>query len=142
VVGALSMGVDPFFRRPPEQIVTLAVRYAVPAIYDRRAFAAAGGLMTYDWTARYPLICEAVAAILARSVIIDGEAVDCDAAGVSIFHKLRSRGYDDHVIVYAFDLIELDGVDQRPNPRVARKRLLEKVLAKPNVCDVASGRGG
>jgi bifunctional non-homologous end joining protein LigD len=28
----------------------------------------------YDWTARYPLICEAVAEIPAQSVIIDGEA--------------------------------------------------------------------
>jgi bifunctional non-homologous end joining protein LigD len=35
-----------------------------------------------DWTARYLLICEAVAAIPAPSVIIDGEAVYCDAAGV------------------------------------------------------------
>jgi len=35
------------------------------------------------------------------------------------------------VILYAFDLLELDGVDQRPNPLVARKGLLEKMLAKP-----------
>jgi bifunctional non-homologous end joining protein LigD len=87
----------------------------------------------YDWTARYPLICEAVAAIPARSVIIDGEAVYCDAAGVSVFDKLHSRAYDDNVILYAFDLIELDGVDQRPNPLVARKGRLEKLLAKPEV---------
>jgi bifunctional non-homologous end joining protein LigD len=37
----------------------------------------------------------------------------------------------DQVILYAFDLLELDGVDQRPNPLVARKGLLEKLLAKP-----------
>ena len=35
----------------------------------------------YDWIATYPLIREAVAAIPARSVIIDGEAVYCDNAG-------------------------------------------------------------
>ena len=29
----------------------------------------------YDWTARYPLIHEAVAAIPAGSVVLDGEAV-------------------------------------------------------------------
>jgi putative ABC transport system substrate-binding protein len=46
-VGALLMGVDPFFWSRPEPIVTLAARYAVPALYGRREFAAAGGLMVY-----------------------------------------------------------------------------------------------
>jgi ATP-dependent DNA ligase len=87
----------------------------------------------YDWTARYPLIREAVAAIPAQSVIIDGEAVYCDGAGISVFDKLHSRAYDDRAILYAFDLLELDGVDQRPNPLVARKGLLEKLLAMPEV---------
>jgi hypothetical protein len=43
------------------------------------------------------LICEAVAATPARSVIIDGEAAYCDAAGVPVFDKLHSRAYDDHL---------------------------------------------
>jgi hypothetical protein len=42
--------------------------------------------------------------------------VYCDDAGVSVFDKLHSRAYDDRVILYAFDLLELDGVDRRPNP--------------------------
>jgi putative ABC transport system substrate-binding protein len=46
-VGGLLVGIDPFFRSRPQQLVTLAARYAVPTIYDRRAFAAAGGLMSY-----------------------------------------------------------------------------------------------
>jgi ATP-dependent DNA ligase len=79
----------------------------------------------YDWTDRYPLICEAAAAIPAQSAIIDGEAVYCDEAGVSVFDKLHHRAYDDRVILYALDLLELDGVDQRPNPLVARKGLLD-----------------
>jgi bifunctional non-homologous end joining protein LigD len=37
------------------------------------------------------------------------------------------------VILCNFDLLELDGADQRPNPLVFRKGLLEKVLAKPEV---------
>jgi len=38
---------DPFFNSQPYQIAAQAARQAVPAIYSRREFAAAGGLMSY-----------------------------------------------------------------------------------------------
>ncbi len=44
---ALIVGTDPFFSSQREQIVTLASRYAVPAIYEWQEFAAAGGLISY-----------------------------------------------------------------------------------------------
>ena len=44
---AFSVAVDPFFFDRASQIVVLAARHAVPALYFRREFAAVGGLMSY-----------------------------------------------------------------------------------------------
>jgi putative ABC transport system substrate-binding protein len=44
---ALVLGPDPFFSGRREQLLALASRHAVPAIYAWREFAAAGGLISY-----------------------------------------------------------------------------------------------
>jgi putative ABC transport system substrate-binding protein len=46
-VGGLVIGGDPFFNSQTEQLAALTVRHAVPAIYQSREFAAAGGLASY-----------------------------------------------------------------------------------------------
>jgi putative ABC transport system substrate-binding protein len=45
--GGLVIGGEPFFNSRSEQLGALSIRHAVPTIYQLRAFAAAGGLMSY-----------------------------------------------------------------------------------------------
>jgi putative ABC transport system substrate-binding protein len=45
--GALLVASDPFFNSQREEVVALAARHPVPAIYEWREFAAVGGLISY-----------------------------------------------------------------------------------------------
>jgi bifunctional non-homologous end joining protein LigD len=84
----------------------------------------------YDWTAKYPRIVEALAALRAETITLDGEAVYCGDNGVSDFAKLHSQVNNDAVIMYAFDLLELNGRDLRNEPLEVRKATLQSLLRK------------
>jgi putative ABC transport system substrate-binding protein len=53
-VGGLMVGVDESFLDRRGQIFALAAQHAIPAIYERREYAAAGGLMSYGDNEREP----------------------------------------------------------------------------------------
>jgi bifunctional non-homologous end joining protein LigD len=90
-------------------------------LYTRRGF---------NWADRYPQIVDSLRALRVRSVMMDGEAVWCGRDGRSDFDRLHSRAHDGAVILFAFDLIELNGEDLRPAPLGERKGKLEKLLAR------------
>jgi len=75
-----------------------------------------------DWSARFPLICEAAGALQVRSFLLDGEAVACDGDGMPVFDRLRYRRQNGRVFLYAFDLLELNGQHLRREPIEVRKR--------------------
>jgi bifunctional non-homologous end joining protein LigD len=81
-----------------------------------------------DFTAHFPLVASAVAALPARSCLIDGEAVVCDENGLAVFDLTRGHGSKTSAVLCAFDLLELDGRDLRRRPIEERKGLLAKLL--------------
>jgi bifunctional non-homologous end joining protein LigD len=54
--------------------------------------------------------------------------VCCDERGVAVFDVLRHRGNDASAFLYAFDLLELDGIDIRQEPLETRKATLARML--------------
>ena len=58
-----------------------------------------------------------------RSCLIDGEAVACDANGLAVFEHLRRKPTGRHVLLYAVDLLELDGEDLRRAAFETRKAI-------------------
>src|SRR3954467_839396 len=84
----------------------------------------------HDWSARYPLIVDAVNHLNVRSCLIDGEVVCCDEQGLATFQLLRHRRNEPQAFLYAFDMVELNGVDLRREPIEVRKATLASILRK------------
>ncbi len=82
-----------------------------------------------DWADRFPAVAGAVAGLAAASCLIDGEIARCNEQGLPDFNLLR-RGprRDPEAVLFAFDLLELEGLDLRPWPIEARKRALAQLL--------------
>ena len=83
----------------------------------------------YDWSGRYPSIAVTATLLRARSFTLDGEAVVCGPDGVGLFDALHRRGTVTEAMLYAFDLLEVDGDDLRALPLVDRKKRLASCWA-------------
>jgi bifunctional non-homologous end joining protein LigD len=82
----------------------------------------------YDFAGRFPLAAAAVAALPARSCLVDGEAIVTDQKGLAVFDLIRGHGHNAVAVLCAFDLIELDGEDLRREPIETRKSTLRSLL--------------
>jgi ATP-dependent DNA ligase len=88
----------------------------------------------HDWSSRYPSIAAAVKELRCRSCLLDGEVVICGEDGIPVFNRLRyGRQVKGEALLYAFDLLELDGRDLRHEPIELRKAALAKLLRKAPV---------
>ncbi|GAA5785902.1 DNA ligase D [Chitiniphilus shinanonensis] len=85
-----------------------------------------------DWTRRMPGIARAVAALGARDGWLDGEVVAIDRQGRISFQALQNafadQGPPARLVYYLFDLLYLNGKDQREQPQRERKRRLQRLL--------------
>ena len=89
----------------------------------------------FDWTSRFPTIAHDAHELAVHSAIFDGEAVVLDERGASDFGALQralgGRGGKQSAasaILYAFDLLYLDGRDLRALPLAERRDMLEALL--------------
>jgi bifunctional non-homologous end joining protein LigD len=83
-----------------------------------------------EFTQRFPALAN-VAELGVESVILDTEVAVFDRQLISRFEWLRGRPEGDAAtppMLMAFDLLELDGEDQRKRPQRERRQALEHLL--------------
>jgi bifunctional non-homologous end joining protein LigD len=88
-----------------------------------------------DWTKRLRKIATDAWHINAGSAIIDGEVIVPSANGASDFSVLQNelRGKSNKLVLYAFDLLYLNGFDLRQAALVDRKAALRSIIAKTDI---------
>ena len=84
----------------------------------------------YDWTDKYGIVVAAAKALKCRSAVIDGEMCVQNAAGVTDFKALRSaiKRSPERLMLFAFDILSLDGRDFRAEPLLDRRRRLQDLI--------------
>src|SRR5688572_21350044 len=95
---------------------------------DVRAFTRNG----YDWSDRYQRITEACGNLSCGSALIDGEVIVQNDKGVSDFAALRAaiEREPHRLVLFAFDLLFLNGKDWRREPLLERRSRLEGLIGK------------
>ena len=85
-----------------------------------------------NWTAKYPQIARAVAALPARQAYLDGELCGVRPDGITSFSMIQlasDAGNAAGLVFFLFDLLYLDGEDLTARPLIERKERLAGLLA-------------
>lgn len=84
-----------------------------------------------DWTARFPEVVAALAALPVAGAVLDGEIVARTRRGESAFQTLQrslENGRTSRVQYHLFDVLTIDDVDLRPHPLQDRIHALRLLL--------------
>ena len=81
-----------------------------------------------DLAGRFPRVARALSRIVVGDAVIDGEVCVLDPEGVPRF-ELIQQGRSEDAVLFAFDLLRLDGEDLRARPIEERQDLLRSVLS-------------
>jgi DNA ligase D-like protein (predicted ligase) len=84
----------------------------------------------HDWSDKYGRIVEACGKLRCRAALIDGEVIVQDKNGISDFAALRAaiEGASHRLVMFAFDLLFLDGKDLRRLPLIERRAKLRQLV--------------
>jgi bifunctional non-homologous end joining protein LigD len=106
----------------------------VVAVIRRRwpTISSAAGLSRHgrDWTGPYKRVVDAAAKLSCKAVLIDDELIVQDENGISDFDALRSAIHKarHRLVLFAFDLLHLDGKDLRRTPLLEWRAALRKLI--------------
>ena len=85
-----------------------------------------------DYSHAFMRIRESLAALPVDSAVLDGEAVVLRPDQTSDFEAMRSPNGQAAAVLVAYDLMEVDGHDVRPESREERRTRLAKLLSRKN----------
>ena len=87
----------------------------------------------FDWTERYAPVIASARALRYRcsSAVIDGEMCVQDANGITNYHAFKKAmvSQPERLVLFAFDLLMLDGRDLRGDPLIGRRRRLQDLIS-------------
>lgn len=83
-----------------------------------------------DWTAEFPGVAEAVAALPVERAVLDGEVAAVLPDGRTSFQGLQLARTAGNIAYFVFDLLAVDGDDLTALPLEARKARLAKLVAR------------
>ncbi|HRE81836.1 MAG TPA: non-homologous end-joining DNA ligase [Opitutaceae bacterium] len=82
----------------------------------------------------YPEVTPPLKSLRCKTAVIDGEIVALDAEGRSHFQTLQGRDLGERptIVLYAFDLLHLNGTSLVNEPLPFRRKALEALIKKPS----------